>query len=131
MVAKVNSDGNETAGIPSTLMQVPLGTYTGWNTTAKGYFRGDSCGFTGGYIPFAKTKAERLASGDPRPSIEERYPTQDAYVAAVKAASDKLVQQHFLLPEDAERLVKQASSSKVVPGNSLADSSTGGRAAAH
>jgi len=115
LVARVNADGNETAGVPSVLHQVPLGTYTGWNVTANGFFKGMACGFTGGYIPFAKTKAERMASGDPRPSIEERYPTQEAYVAQVKAAAEKDVREGFLLREDADRLIQQAGASNVVP----------------
>ena len=63
---------------------------------------------TGSFIPFAPTKRERLAAGDPRPSIEERYPTKDAYVAAFKKAADDLVAQKFLLPDDAKLLVSQA-----------------------
>jgi hypothetical protein len=113
VVVKVNADGNETAGIPSVLLQAPLGTYTGWNVTANGFFKDSPCGFTGGYIPFARTKAERMASGDPRLSIEERYPTHDAYVAQVKAAADKAVHDHFLLQEDADRLVQQAAASDI------------------
>ena len=116
VVVKVNADGNEMAGIPSVLLQAPLGTYTGWNVTANGFFKGMPCGFTGGYIPFAKTKAERMASGDPRPSIEERYPSHDAYVSQVKAAADKAVREHFLLQEDADRLIQQATASDVASG---------------
>jgi hypothetical protein len=113
LVAKVNADGNETAGIPSVQLQAPLGTYSGWNVLATGFFKGHSCGITGAFIPFAKTKAEQMASGDPRPSLEERYGSQDGYVAAVKAAADKEVMRGFLLPEDAERLVQQASAANI------------------
>jgi hypothetical protein len=41
------------------------------------------------YIPFAKAKTERLAAGDPRPSLEERYGNQAGYVAAVRAAAER------------------------------------------
>jgi hypothetical protein len=58
--------------------------------------------------PFARTKAERLAAGDQRLSIEERYPNKETYVAAVKTAADALVVKRYLLPEDATRLVSQA-----------------------
>ena len=73
------------------LHQVPLGTYTGWNGTAAGFFKGQPCGggLTGGYIPFAKSKAERDAIGDPRPSLEERYGTQAGYICAVKKLPNK------------------------------------------
>ena len=62
----------------SVLLEVPLGTYTGWNPIARGFFKGHIQSLGGGYIPFAKTKAQRLASGDPRLSLEERYGTHDA-----------------------------------------------------
>ncbi len=65
-VPRVNADGNEISGVPSVHLQVPLGTYTGWNEQAKGFGAGGGCGFAGGFIPFAKTKAEREAKGDPR-----------------------------------------------------------------
>jgi len=51
---------------------------------------------------------ERLATGDPRRSLEERYPNKDAYVAAFKKAAESLVKQRFLLPDDAATLIKQA-----------------------
>jgi hypothetical protein len=114
LVPKTDADGNETSGIPSPLHQAPLGTYLGWNVTRSGFYKGRACGFTGGFIPFAKTKAERLAAGDPRLSLEERYRDHAGYVAAVKAAVERLLRQHFLLPEDAERLMRQAEESNVL-----------------
>ena len=68
LVPKVNTDGNEISGVPSVLHQAPLGTYLGWNITPNGFFKGQMCEFVGGFIPFAATKAERLAANDPRPS---------------------------------------------------------------
>src|SRR5204862_402694 len=108
------ADGNETAGVPSVLLQAPLGTYLGWNTYRSGFFAGHGCGFQGGYIPFAATKAERLRNNDPRPSVEERYGTHDAYVAAVRRAADQAVRERFLLPEDAGRFVREAEASDVL-----------------
>jgi len=105
LVPKVDADGNEVAGIKSLLLRVPLGTYTGWNPIASGALKGRERSLAGGYIPFAKTRAERLASGDPRPSIEERYPSLAAYEAAAAREAAALVQQRFLLPEDATRLL--------------------------
>ena len=114
LVPKVDADGNETSGIASPLHQAPLGTYLGWNVTGSGFYKGRGCGFEGGFIPFAKTKAERLASGDPRLSLEERYGNHAGYVAVVKAALEGLLRQHFLLQEDAERLIRQAEESNVL-----------------
>src|SRR5262249_58359009 len=100
-VRRVKEDGNEAAGVPSVLMQAPLGTYLGWNTYRAGLFAGHGCGFQGGWIPFAKTKAERVANHDPRLSVEERYGTLENYAAIVKRAADQAVRDRFLLPDDA------------------------------
>jgi hypothetical protein len=113
LVPKPDADGIDVGGVPSVLRQAPLGTYLGWNVTATGFYQGHMCGLNGGYIPFAKTKAERMQAGDPRLSIEERYASHDAYVAAVKAAAEKLVGQRFLLREDADKLIAQAAASGV------------------
>lgn len=114
LVTRVDADGNEVAGVASTLHQVPLGTYTGWNTNASGFYKGHIRTNTGAVIPFAKTKAERLASGDPRPSLEERYGTHEKYVAQVRAATERLVRGRYLLQDDADRLIAQAEESKVL-----------------
>jgi hypothetical protein len=114
LAPKVDADGNETSGVPSVLLLAPLGTYTGWNPIARGFFKGDIQPLGGGYIPFAKTKAERMASGDPRLSLEERYGTHEKYVERVKAAAAQLIDQRFLLPDDAARLIKQADESSVL-----------------
>jgi hypothetical protein len=114
LVPKTDSDGNDLGGVPSVLRQVPLGTYVGWNVTATGFNQGKICGLNGGYIPFARTKAERMAANDPRPSLEERYGTHDKYVALVKAAAAKAVADRFLFQEDADKLVAQAAASDVL-----------------
>ncbi len=62
LVPGVDADGIDVGGVPSVLRQAPLGTYLGWNVTAAGFNKGRICGLAGGYMPFAKTKAERQAS---------------------------------------------------------------------
>jgi hypothetical protein len=114
VVPKVDADGNEMTGVASVLHQVPLGTYTGWNTVASGFYKGHIRTNAGAYIPFAKTKTERLASGDPRPSLAERYGTHEKYVAKVRGAAERLVRGRYLLQDDADRLVAQAEASKVL-----------------
>jgi hypothetical protein len=114
LVPKVDADGTDASGVASVLRQAPLGTYLGWNVTATGFNKGRICGLSGGYLPFAKTKAERLAAGDPRPSLEERYKNHDGYVDAVKTAAEKAVSQRFLIREDAEKLIAQAAASDVL-----------------
>ena len=114
LVPKVDADGTDVGGVGSVLRQAPLGTYLGWNVTSTGFDKGKACQLNGGYIPFAKTKTERMASGDPRPSLEERYRTHDGYVEAVKAAAEKAVAERYLLRKDADRLIAEASASNVL-----------------
>jgi hypothetical protein len=116
LVPKVDYDGTDIGGVPSVLRQAPLGTYLGWNVTAGGFDQGRICTLSGGYVPFAKTKAERLASGDPRLSLEERYDDHQAYVDAVRKAAQRAVAERFLLKEDADRLIKEAEASDVLAG---------------
>jgi hypothetical protein len=108
-VSAVDADGNELAGIRLPDIAAPLATYTGWNVYKAQ--PGELCDRDGSYIPFAKTKAEREAAGDPRPSVAERYGTRASYVAKVKAAADDLVRERLLLPDDAARYVKAAEAS--------------------
>jgi hypothetical protein len=108
-VPAVDADGNKTSGIRLPPIAVPLATYTGWNV-----YRAqptELCDRNGTYAPFAKTRAEREASGDPRPSVAERYSSRAAYVARVKAAADALVGERLLLPADAARYVREAERS--------------------
>ena len=114
-VPVVNGDGNETSGVPSVLHQAPLGTYLGWNITADGYYKGQLCGFWGGYVPFARTRAERLQANDPRLSLEERYGTLEGYMCAVRRAAATAVSERFLLPKDAQRLISDVESSDALP----------------
>jgi hypothetical protein len=113
LVPRADADGNELDGIRSPLLSAPLGSYVGWNIAASGFQQGRYCGNTGGYIAFTATKAERLAKGDPRPSLEERYPSHAAYVAKVKAQADALVVQRYMLPADAARIVTEAEAAKL------------------
>jgi hypothetical protein len=117
LVPKVDADGNEVAGVKSPLEMAPLGTYTGWNVMSAGPFKGQMCQFNspvGGFIPFARTKAERVASGDPRLSLEERYRTHDGYVQALAAAAASLVKDGYLRQQDADSMVKQAQASAIL-----------------
>lgn len=109
LVPRVDADGNEVAGVKSLLARVPLGTYTSWNPLPSGPLKGRERSLAAGYVPFARTKAERTASGDPRLSIEERYGSGPVYMAKARAEAAALVEARFLLPEDAERLLAQVT----------------------
>jgi hypothetical protein len=97
LVPAVDADGNELGGVPTVLRDAPLGTYLGWNITAgpanatydgRPFHAGQVCNYIGGLVPFAITKAQRLANNDPRLSLQERYGTHAGYVAAVTAAAN-------------------------------------------
>jgi hypothetical protein len=107
-VPKANSDGLDAAGIRSIEVRAPTATITGWNVRADGRRPADLCGLSGAFVPFAKTKAERQAANDPRPSFEERYGDQAGFVKAVEAATRALVIERFLLQEDADRYIQAA-----------------------
>jgi hypothetical protein len=109
LVSQVDGDGNETAGIRLPGIAVPLATHTGWNLYKAPYPEGELCDREGSYVPFAKTKAERLANGDPRPSLEERYGHREAYEQRVKEVVRELQDARLLLPEDAVRFVEEAA----------------------
>lgn len=117
LVPRVDADGNEVGGVPNVLTDAPLGTYLGWNITAGGarpFHQGQICNYVGGMVPFARTQAERLASGDPRLSLEERYGTHEGYVAAVRRAAANAVAKGFLLQADADALIVAAEASLVL-----------------
>jgi hypothetical protein len=113
-VPRVDADGNELGGVPTVQRDAPLGTYLGWNITASGFHAGQVCNYVGGMVPFAKTKAQRLAAGDPRRSLEERYNNSHAgYVAAVTAAANNAYNKGYLLAVDRDALIAQAVASDV------------------
>ena len=108
LVPRTDADGNDMAGIRVPDVAAPLATYTGWAVRAAEYAGNDLCDAAGQQIAFPPTRAERLAQGDPRPSIEERYGGRDGYVAAVERAVRALQQDRLLLEEDAERIIAAA-----------------------
>jgi hypothetical protein len=110
---RVDADGNAIGGVRLPVIEAARATYTGWNPRAAGFGEGALCTNQGGVIPFAATRAERMAAGDPRPSIEERWPDHAAYVAAVRAGAERLVAERFLLPEDAAAMVAAAEADRL------------------
>jgi len=108
LVPAPDADGNASGGLRHPFLAVPLGTFTGWNLRRAGHGEGDLFSVMGGFIPFALTRAQRLAAGDPRPSLEERYAGHDDYVARLAAAAAQSVAEGLLLPSDAEAAVARA-----------------------
>src|SRR5258708_28417892 len=88
---------------------------TGWNLFNRSFYEDGFCTLQGSFIPFAGTRAERIATGDPRLAIEERYPSKETYVAAIRKAANGLVANRYLLAEDAARLLAQAAREGIKP----------------
>jgi Alpha/beta hydrolase domain len=122
-VPKTDADGNDVAGVRLPDVTVPLATYTGW-ALRSGPQANDGCEAAGQYIPFPKTKADRMNSSDPRLSIEERYASLSAYSSAVEKAIDEMIAKRLMLPEDKasniNRLVRAATAAGVPNGASTA-----------
>ena len=109
LVANVNEDGNVTSGLRMPELVVPLGTYGGWAFRSEAEGEPDTLvSMAGSYIPFAKTKADRTKSNDPRLSLEERYPSRDKYMQRVQAAADQLVKGRYLRADDEKEIVDDA-----------------------
>jgi hypothetical protein len=114
-VPKTDSDGNDIAGIRLPELTVPLATYTGW-ALRSGVWVNDGCEGSGQYIPFEATKAERLAAGDPRPSVEERYASYAQYKAKVIDAVDNLARRRFLICDDTQAIVTRLLAAGLAAG---------------
>jgi hypothetical protein len=112
-VPKADADGNHIAGIRLPDIEVPLATYAGWNRRAANLGFPDLCDLFGMKVDFAQTQSDRLAAGDPRLSIEERYETHVSYVNKVTAAALKLRAHGLLLDEDVARYIAAAEASDV------------------
>jgi len=106
-IPKTDSDGNDIAGVRLPDVTVPLATYTGW-ALRRGAQANDGCEAAGQFIPFARTEAERAATGDPRPSVAERYKTFGDYHRKIVRAVEDMVEDRLLLCEDVEAQLTHA-----------------------
>ena len=110
LVPQVDADGNDRGGIPLPEVAVPLGTFTGWNRSVPQlpglrYL----AGLIGAFEPFARTRQERDQTGDPRPSVSERYTSQADYLRRLRRAATELVQQRLMLATDVDAVVAQGT----------------------
>ena len=104
LVAKVDEDGNELAGVRLPDIAVPLATYTGWNEYKPPYPKGEIADRDGSYFIFPADKVAKL------------YPNRAAYVAKVQATAEQLKKERFLLQEDVDRYLKKARNEQRVSG---------------
>jgi Alpha/beta hydrolase domain len=101
LVPQTDANGNDLGGVRLPELQVPLATYTGWNLRDPSIGAPDlRLSFLGSFLPFARTASDRKVSGDPRPSIAERYVSREEYMGKFAEAAMNLVRDRFLLRED-------------------------------
>ncbi|HVX12830.1 MAG TPA: alpha/beta hydrolase domain-containing protein [Pirellulales bacterium] len=114
-VPAYGADDHEPGTLLLPSVAVPIATYTSWNLRHRSIgAENELLALTGGYIPLAKTAAERQASGDPRPAISERYRDFDDYRQRYMAAAHKLCEQRYILEEDLPRLEAAAQKNRAL-----------------
>ena len=120
LVPAVDRDGNDLGGVRLPDVAVPVATYTGWNLRAAASGAEGMLGrWTGSYFPFPRTARARQQSGDPRPAVLERYPTQQDYLDRIGQIARQLVREGYLLEEDAERIAKVCANRRLWEGRGL------------
>lgn len=103
-VPAYGADDNDRGTLQVPAVAVPVATYTGWNLRHRSIgAENELLTLSGGYIPLARTAAERQATGDPRPALLERYQDFDAYRRQLMAAAQRLVDERYLLAEELPR----------------------------
>ena len=115
LFSSVDEDGNQIPGIRLPRVENPIGTYTGWNPRAAGHAENDLSATSGSWAPLAVTHDERLLTGDPRLSLEERYGTHGGWVSKVAQTANELVREGYLLPRDKAKIISEAAQQKSMP----------------
>jgi hypothetical protein len=100
LVPRVDSLGNDVGGIRAVELQVPLATYFPWQLRTGMSAPDRVMSFRGTFVPLPRTAEERAQRHDSRPAIAQLYPSKNAFLARVDAASRGLVAQRFMLGED-------------------------------
>jgi hypothetical protein len=117
-IPRTDSDGNDIAGVRLPDVSVPLATYTGW-ALRRDAQADDGCESSGQMIVFAKTAEDRVAKGDPRPAVAERYKSFNDYYGKVAGAINGLLNDRLMLCEDVsselDRLVTAGLKAGVPP----------------
>jgi Alpha/beta hydrolase domain len=110
MVPQVDADGNERDGVRMPEITVPLATYAAWNLRDPSIGAPDQrVSFEASYVPFVKTKEDRRAARDPRPSVAERYANRYEYLTRYSDALDQLVKENWILEEDRGAMLRLAN----------------------
>jgi hypothetical protein len=107
-VPQVDADGNDRGGINLPELAAPVATYTGWNLRDPAIGApGRRVAFLGSYLPFARTRSERERTGDPRPSLAERYRDEADYLDQYRKAAQALVRERWLRAEDLPAIIER------------------------
>jgi hypothetical protein len=114
LVPRSDALGMDLGGLRVPNAGVPIATLTGWNLRRAPYTEGDLCGLSGMFLPLPETDSKAVSSGDPRPSLETLYGTHAGYVQAMTDYVNELVQDRYLLPEDAAQAIQDAAASDVL-----------------
>ena len=109
LVPACDQDNNDQGMLKLPATMVPIGTYTGWNLRDRQMgAENEMTMLRGSFLPFRRLREERLAVGDPRPALLERYRSFEDYLQKYQAAAEALVKRRHLLAEDVPRLMKRA-----------------------
>ena len=104
-----DSDGIDRGGLRAPEIDAPLGTYTGWNLYNAATEAPDRIGrWDGSFIPFPRSEDEKIATGDPRLSVAERYVSRDAYLEKFAAAILSLAERELILGDDVNPMIDRA-----------------------
>ncbi|MFN0018514.1 MAG: alpha/beta hydrolase domain-containing protein [Pirellulaceae bacterium] len=104
-VSAYGPDGDERGTLLLPGVRVAVATYASWNLRHESIgAAGKLLSLQGSYIPFLRTKDERIAKADPRPALLERYRDFADYQKQYLAAAEELVAARYLLTEDLPRL---------------------------
>jgi hypothetical protein len=104
MVPKRDDDGNSQGGIRLPLVAVPLQTWGAWNAPLE-----NNCGDMAGFAyPFARTKFQRMMTGDSRVSLEERYRSRAEFMQKITEVANALVNDGYVLQADADVVIANA-----------------------
>jgi hypothetical protein len=95
LVAQVDADGNDIAGIRLPYLEAPLGTHTGWAVLKEGAGFPDTCGQNGTFVPFANTKPSAWLRAIRDFRSLSGIENHNDYVRAVDRAAKKLVKEGF------------------------------------
>jgi hypothetical protein len=101
LVPAVNNDNNDfaTSTLLPPLTQVPLATFVPWNLRAVASGAEQSLArLSGGYIPLPANTAVAAQARDSRSTIAGLYNSFDDYLSQYEAATDRLIEEGYLLP---------------------------------